>query len=49
VKLNLNSEENVRDAYKDLISQVKARKTDVNIWGVFIQEMVRGGKETIWV
>ncbi len=47
VKLNLLSEADVRAAYSDLIAQVKAAKRDAEIWGVLIQEMVRGGKETI--
>jgi len=47
VRLNLHSEQQVREAYTDLIQQVKAAKENVDIWGVFVQEMVRGGKETI--
>jgi acetate---CoA ligase (ADP-forming) len=47
VMLNLESETDVRDAYTELLQQVKAAKNDVEIWGVLVQEMVRGGKETI--
>ncbi len=47
VKLNLESEAEVREAYDELLQQVKAAKNDVKIWGVLVQEMVRGGKETI--
>ena len=47
VKLNLESETDVRTAYGDLMKQVKAARQEANIWGVLIQEMVRGGKETI--
>jgi acetate---CoA ligase (ADP-forming) len=47
VKLNLQSEAEVRKAYGELLQQVRAARQDVNIWGVFIQEMVRNGKETI--
>lgn len=47
VKLNLESEDDVKSAYSNLISRVKAANPDADIWGVFIQEMVRGGKETI--
>jgi acyl-CoA synthetase (NDP forming) len=47
VRLNLQSEADVKNAYSELIHQVKAAKQDVNIWGVFVQEMVRNGKETI--
>jgi acyl-CoA synthetase (NDP forming) len=47
VMLNLESETDVRDAYTELLQQVKAAKNDVEIWGVLVQEMVHGGKETI--
>ena len=33
--------------YGDLIEKVKSAKENVEIWGVLVQEMVRGGKETI--
>ena len=47
VKLNLESEADVKEAYAELIHQVKSAKAGVQIWGVLVQEMVRGGKETI--
>jgi acetyltransferase len=47
VKLNLESEDDIKGAYSDLIAQIKVARQDVEIWGVLIQEMVRGGKETI--
>jgi acetate---CoA ligase (ADP-forming) len=47
VKLNLESEVDVRDAYSELIQQVTSAKENIQIWGVLVQEMVRGGKETI--
>lgn len=47
VRLNLESETEVRDAYAELLQQVTSAKNDVEIWGVLVQEMVRGGKETI--
>ena len=47
VKLNLESEADVKNAYGDLIQQVKAARQEAKIWGVLVQEMVRGGKETI--
>ncbi len=47
VKLNLQSEEDIKIAYDEIIRQVKAARPDAEIWGVLIQEMVRGGKETI--
>ena len=47
VKLNLESEGDVRDAYGELIQQVTSARDNIQIWGVLVQEMVRGGKETI--
>ncbi|MEJ2110400.1 MAG: acetate--CoA ligase family protein, partial [Acidobacteriota bacterium] len=47
VLLNLRSEADVSHAYAELIGQVTSVKKDANIWGVLIQEMIEGGKETI--
>ncbi len=47
VRLNLGTEADVKKAYGELIQQVKSVKANANIWGVFVQEMVRKGKETI--
>jgi 4-hydroxybutyryl-CoA synthetase (ADP-forming) len=47
VKVNMRNEEEVRNAYRSIISSVKNYKSDANILGVLVQEMVRGGKETI--
>jgi acetyl coenzyme A synthetase (ADP forming)-like protein len=47
VRLNLESEDEVKHAYEDLIQQVQSAKGGVEIWGVLVQEMVHGGKETI--
>jgi acetyl coenzyme A synthetase (ADP forming)-like protein len=47
VLLNLCSDSDVGQAYYDLMERVKAAKQDARIWGVLIQEMVGGGKETI--
>jgi acetyl coenzyme A synthetase (ADP forming)-like protein len=47
VRLNLQSEAEVKNAYDELMLQVKAAKPGAEIWGVLIQEMVRKGKETI--
>jgi acyl-CoA synthetase (NDP forming) len=47
VQLNLQSEAEVQSAYRDLMQKVKAARAEAEIWGVLVQEMVRGGKETI--
>jgi len=47
VKVNLRNEEEVRNAYRGIISSVTKYKSDAKIVGVLVQEMVKGGKETI--
>jgi acetyl coenzyme A synthetase (ADP forming)-like protein len=47
VILDLCSDSDVGRAYYELVERVKAAKQDAGIWGVLVQEMVRGGKETI--
>jgi acetyl coenzyme A synthetase (ADP forming)-like protein len=47
VMLNLCSESDVRHAFSELMERVKSTKRDIQIWGVLVQEMVAGGKETI--
>lgn len=47
VTLNLCSESDVSHAYTDLMQKVQAARGDVHVWGVLVQEMVVGGKETI--
>ena len=47
VRLNLHSGSAVKKSYHEMISHVKAARKDAGIWGVFIQEMARDGKETI--
>jgi acetate---CoA ligase (ADP-forming) len=47
VRLNLQSNADVKKAYTELIPQVQAARQGVKIWGVLIQEMVLNGKETI--
>jgi acyl-CoA synthetase (NDP forming) len=47
VRLNLESEADVKKAYAELMHQVKTVRPGAEIWGVLVQEMVRNGKETI--
>ncbi|MBE43573.1 MAG: acyl-CoA synthetase [Thaumarchaeota archaeon] len=46
VKVNIEKEQ-VRNAYNSIISNVKKYKPDAKILGVLVQELVKGGKETI--
>jgi acyl-CoA synthetase (NDP forming) len=47
VALDLHDEDEVREAYKKILTQVKDIAGDVKIDGILVQEMVEGGKETI--
>jgi acetyl coenzyme A synthetase (ADP forming)-like protein len=47
VLLNLRSESEVKQAYAELLEQVASARQKANIWGVLVQEMILGGKETI--
>lgn len=47
VKVNLTNEQEVRNAYNSIMSSAKNYKSDAKILGVLVQELVRGGKETI--
>jgi acyl-CoA synthetase (NDP forming) len=47
VALDLHDEEEVREAYENILTQVRNIEGDVKIDGMLVQEMVEGGKETI--
>ena len=47
VRLNLQSEDEVREAYTQMIESVRGRLGEVEIWGVLIQKMLTPGKEVI--
>jgi 4-hydroxybutyryl-CoA synthetase (ADP-forming) len=47
VKVNLANEQEVRNAFNSIISNAKNYKYDAKIKGVLVQELVKGGKETI--
>lgn len=47
VKVNLTNEQEVKNAYNSIMSSAKKYKSDAKILGVLVQELVRGGKETI--
>jgi acyl-CoA synthetase (NDP forming) len=47
VKLGLENSRDVRRAYTEIVSAVERTRPDAEIWGVNVQEMVTGGKETI--
>jgi acetyltransferase len=47
VKLNLNSESDVRDAFDLIVYRATRHMPDATIWGCQVQQMVKGGKEII--
>lgn len=47
VKVGLKNEAELRAAYEDMMTNVKAKMPNANIWGVNIQQMVVEGKQTI--
>ncbi len=47
VKLDVNDEQEVREAFDDILNNVKSRVPNARVEGVIVQEQVRGGRETI--
>ncbi|MBU2585982.1 MAG: acetate--CoA ligase family protein [Bacteroidetes bacterium] len=47
VRLNLNSIEEVRTAYGEMMRNVKAAMPEARIKGILVQKMVKGGEEVI--
>jgi acetyltransferase len=47
IKLNVRSETEVRDAFDLLVYRARRFMPDATIWGVQVQQMVRGGREVI--
>ena len=47
VKVDINDEKGVREAYNEIMKNAKAYKADADIHGVVIQEMAPWGTEVI--
>ncbi len=47
VKLNIHSDTELRESYRQMLADVTQAKPNARIVGVFVQEFLRGGKETI--
>ncbi|MBQ62389.1 MAG: hypothetical protein CMQ19_09970 [Gammaproteobacteria bacterium] len=47
IRLNLASEQEVRDAYQEIIENARQYAPDADISGVLVQEMLQGGVEVI--
>ncbi len=47
VKLNIQSDTELRESYRQMLADVTRVKPNAQIVGVFVQEFIKGGKETI--
>ncbi len=47
VKLNIQSDTDLHRSYRQMLADVAQAQPRARIWGVFVQEFVKGGKETI--
>jgi acetyl coenzyme A synthetase (ADP forming)-like protein len=47
VKLDIHSDAELRENYRQMLADVQKAKPDARILGVFVQEFIKGGKETI--
>ena len=47
VKIGLKNEDEIRQAFRTIISNAKKYKPDAKIDGILVQEMIKSGKETI--
>ena len=47
VILNLNSQDDIRDAYKKILENVKKHKPEANVKGILVQEMAPSSTEVI--
>jgi acetyl coenzyme A synthetase (ADP forming)-like protein len=47
VKLDIHSDAELRENYRQMLADVQKAKPDARIFGVFVQEFIKGGKETI--
>lgn len=47
VLLNIEDPEHAARAYRELLARLKRRLPEAEIWGVLVQKMIKGGKETI--
>jgi acetyl coenzyme A synthetase (ADP forming)-like protein len=47
VKLDIHSDAELRESYRQMLADVQKAKPSARIFGVFVQEFIKGGKETI--
>lgn len=47
VQINLRDETQLRSAYREMLGSIRSAKPEAQLWGVMVQEYLRGGHETI--
>jgi len=47
VRLNIEDREHALKAYCEMMTSIKQKMPEAEIWGVLVQKMIKGGKETI--
>jgi len=47
VRLNIEDREHALKAYREMMTGIKQKMPEAEIWGVLVQKMIKGGKETI--
>lgn len=47
VRLNIEDREHALKAYREMMTSIKQKMPEAEIWGVLVQKMIKGGKETI--
>jgi len=47
VQLNIEDREHALKAYREMMTSIKQKMPEAEIWGVLVQKMIKGGKETI--
>ncbi|MCR8433142.1 MAG: acetate--CoA ligase family protein [Candidatus Korarchaeota archaeon] len=47
VKIGINSDDELREAFRDIMETVKRKKPDARIDGILVEEMIKGGYEVI--
>ncbi len=47
VKINIRTEADLKQGYREILASVKKAHPKANVWGIFVQKMAQKGKETI--
>lgn len=47
IRVGISGDEELEEAYETIMTSVRTRMRDAVVWGVYVQEMVSGGREVI--